>query len=100
MDTLKPFSETSGIPIISVPELSEESAEENPDGVGRAMATLLPVPADLGPLAICGHRPVLPAMFDHIGVQPDHVMKPGEVTLVYPEGVLDAGQLFHIAPRL
>lgn len=100
MDTLKPFSKKSGLPITPVPELSEESAETDPEGVGRAMAGLLPSDTRSRALAVCGHRPVLPAMFDHLGVQPDHVMKPGEVALVYPPGVLTEGQLFHIAPRL
>lgn len=99
MDTFKPFSKHARIAITAVPELSEESAEEDPKGVTKAMGSLVDG-EHRGILAICGHRPVLPAMFEYLGPTPAHVMKPGEVTLVYPKGTLSKGQLVHIAPRL
>ncbi|EPH03325.1 hypothetical protein HMPREF1531_01384 [Propionibacterium sp. oral taxon 192 str. F0372] len=100
MDTLLPYSKRSGIDIASMAALSEESAQAEPKGVGKAMSKILDPAKTVRPVAVCGHRPVLPAMFDHLGVCPSHVLKPGEATLVYPDGTLDDGRLVHIAPRL
>lgn len=101
MRTFAPYAQRSGLAVRGVPQLSEESATADPNGVVQAMAQLRDLAAVAkGPLAICGHRPVLPAMFDFLGRVPKTVMKPAEVVLVYPGDRSAAGQNVHIAPKL
>lgn len=101
MRTLAPYAHAKGLTVRPYKELSEEGAEANPAGVAKAMAELTRLASDADkPLAICGHRPVLPAMFDFLGVAPHHVLRPGEAVLTYPGETTNANQTIHIAPRL
>lgn len=100
MKTLEPYAKRHGLSVQGFDELSEEGAEADPAGVVHAMATLREQVESTGePLALCGHRPVLPAMYDFIGVAPEHPLRPAETTLL----LLDGGksrQPLHIAPKL
>lgn len=99
--TLAPYAQTTGLQVRSMPALSEESAHEDPSGVLRAMAELRAI-ADSSerPVVVCGHRPVLPAMFDFLGVAPSHVLKPAEVALVYPGDSTGASRTDYLLSRL
>lgn len=99
MATLSPYAAKIGAEIKGYPALSEESAERHPKRVAKAMAELAKRSRDAAtPLAVCGHRPVLPAMFNYFNVVPDHVLRPGEVAILYP-GAGD-GQTLYIPPKL
>lgn len=101
MKTLAPYAQQASLEVRAITALSEESAAANPDGVTKAMAKLRAVAqASERPLAICGHRPVLPAMFDFLGVAPNHVLRPAELALVYPADATRRSQITYIAPKL
>lgn len=101
MRTLLPYAHAKDLTIRPYRELSEEDAEANPDGVIKAMAQLRQLANQSeSSLAVCGHRPVLPAMFDFLGVAPSHVLRPGELVLTYPGETTNANQTVHIAPKL
>ena len=48
----------------------------------------------------CGHRPVLPAMFEFLGVTPRRTLKPAELVVITVSGRDSAGPALHIAPKL
>ncbi|MDI9628633.1 MAG: NUDIX domain-containing protein [Acidobacteriota bacterium] len=101
MRTLAPYAEHAGLEVRAIHAISEEAAEADPSGVLDAMAQLWSVAQEsTRPLVICGHRPVLPAMFDFLGVTPERVLKPAEVVLVYPGAQEPADKPHHIAPKL
>lgn len=100
MKTFVPYAARMGLEIEPVDALSEEAAEAKPAGVPKAMAKIKAKALETGrPTAVCGHRPVLPAMFELLGVKPRQVLKPGEVVVVSLEGDA-AGQVLHIPPTL
>ena len=101
MRTLAPYAEHAGLEVRAINAISEEAAEADPNGVIHAMAQLRSVARDSArPLVICGHRPVLPAMFDFLGVAPGRVLKPAEVVLIYPGEQGPADKPHHILPTL
>lgn len=66
--TLRPYSEATGIPVKTSKVLTEEEGAVHPREVQRFIRRLVD---DLDePTAVCGHRPVLPAMFDGLGLTP------------------------------
>ena len=68
VQTLEPYAESRRLPIRKVDVLTEEKGTQHPKRVGRFMAELK---TDLDrPTVICGHRPVLPAMFEGLGMEP------------------------------
>ena len=68
VQTLEPFAESRRLPIRRVDILTEEEGTAHPKRVARFMAELM---AGLDrPTAVCGHRPVLPAMYEGLGMEP------------------------------
>ena len=71
VQTLKPYGKRIGADVDGWTVLSEEVGEHNPKGVTKLMRRFAKEVADDGrPLAVCGHRPVLPVMLEAIGVSP------------------------------
>ncbi|WP_040158625.1 NUDIX hydrolase [Nigerium massiliense] len=69
--TMKPYSKASGHEIELWSSLTEEQAEANEKGVAQTMQRLVQRVRDTSrPLAVCGHRPVLPLMQESVGVPP------------------------------
>lgn len=80
VDTLQPYAELSGIPVETLELLTEEEGTVQPDDVTRYTEDLF---RRLDrPTAICGHRPVLPAMFRGLDL-PGRPMVVGEVIAVH-----------------
>lgn len=78
--TVKPFCEEYGVPLEKVGLLTEEEAEGHDDDVSKYVRKLA---ADAkAPLALCGHRPVLPAMQEGLGIKP-RPMLTGEALVVH-----------------
>ena len=69
MQTLKPYAENIGADIVAIDALSEEAHEADPAKTVSAMRKIagraLSDPSR--PIAVCGHRPVLPTMQDTLG---------------------------------
>jgi len=65
VETVEPFARVEGLPLAVEPRLSEEDA--TPARVGRVIEQVLAEPRHT---AICSHRPVLPEVFEALGVEP------------------------------
>lgn len=93
MQTLAEYSRKTGIHTHGWSTLSEEVGEENPKAVKKLMQQLAKSSYSKGePMAVCGHRPVLPMMFAAMGV-PDRPMQTGATAVLH----LDAhGTLVHM----
>lgn len=71
LQTLRPYAKASGLEVHGWSTLSEEIAADNEKAVVKLMRRLAGAArADDEPTAICGHRPVLPAMLDALGLTP------------------------------
>lgn len=87
MKTLTPYGDASGIEVHGYAELSEESFEENPKGVAKAMKKIVAAAKKSSrPVAVCGHRPVLPTMTHYLGIDVAHTLHVGEVIVVGFDG--------------
>lgn len=80
VETLKPYSKEIGAPIVTEDVLTEEEGTLKPRHVRKYVAHLL---ASIEvPTAICGHRPVLPSMFEGLGLKPKSMVV-AEVVVVH-----------------
>ncbi|MGK2350775.1 NUDIX hydrolase [Cutibacterium sp. V947] len=84
MQTLKPYAESIGADIVAIDALSEEAHEANPAKTVSAMRKIagraLSDPSH--PIAVCGHRPVLPTMRDALSGA-NHPMSTAECLIVH-----------------
>ena len=80
VQTLTPYAEKTGLAIAREDVLTEEQGTVRPKDVRRYTAKLL---QDITvPTAICGHRPVLPSMFEGLGLEP-RPMVVGEAIVIH-----------------
>ena len=63
LETVRPFAETDDDPLIAAPELTEDGALEDPAAAARAVHRLAEAGSEV---ALCTHRPVLPAVLGAI----------------------------------
>jgi 8-oxo-dGTP diphosphatase len=81
--TLVPFCTAEQLEIEGWATLSEEQAEFNLKAVEKLMRRLIDQTLESGqPLAICGHRPVLPTMLAALGI-PARPLKPGACVVAH-----------------
>lgn len=81
--TLQPYAKTHRLEVEGWTTLSEEQAAQDPRAVSTLMERFAKQTVQSGvPLAICGHRPVLPTMLEAVGV-PSRVLKPGAVLVAH-----------------
>jgi 8-oxo-(d)GTP phosphatase len=84
LQTLAPYAEESGRAVRRERVLSEEDAERR--AVRHLMESLVEEledrPAKAGGVVVCGHRPVLPWMFDALGVE-DPRLATGEMLVLH-----------------
>ena len=78
--TVAPYAETSGHEVVPVDGLSEEDA--TPGGVRRLVGELLAAPEAT---VLCTHRPVLPWVYDGLGV-PVARLRPADMLVVHHRG--------------
>lgn len=82
LETVNPFARAMELPLEGWLELTEETAEREPEAARRVTAALA---ADVArtcvPTVVCGHRPVLPSMLDGVGV-PVQRFSTGETLVV------------------
>lgn len=84
VETLRPYSVERGIEILREDVLTEEQGTVRPKDVRRFTANLLK--SITVPTAVCGHRPVLPSMFEGLGLDP-RPMVVGEAIVVHRDDV-------------
>lgn len=72
MDTLRPYAEEHKLKVKGLSILTEEEGTKDPKGVAKTVAKTVKRLAE--PTAICGHRPVLPFMYDGLGIKPRDMM--------------------------
>ena len=83
MKTLQPYAKAHRLEVEGWSTLTEEEGEKNPKAVATLMRRLARQAAESGvPLAICGHRPVLPLMLEALGV-PARALQPGAAIIVH-----------------
>jgi 8-oxo-dGTP diphosphatase len=75
--TVTPYAEVNELDLDLTPDLSEEEASAD-----RVEALVQRVLADAEPTVICTHRPVLPLVYDALGVRDPH-LEPGEMLVVH-----------------
>ncbi len=87
VQTLKPFAKAAKLDVEGWTTLSEEQSRDTPKAVITLVQRLLAETLESGsPLAICGHRPVLPLMFEALGV-PARPLQPGAVLVAHLDAV-------------
>ncbi len=84
VQTLEPFAESRRLSIRKVDILTEEEGTKHPKRVGRFM-TELKDNLDR-PTAICGHRPVIPAMYEGLEMEPKPMVVAEAVALNFDVG--------------
>ncbi|HEY3339319.1 MAG TPA: histidine phosphatase family protein [Propionicimonas sp.] len=83
MKTLQPFAKANRLEVVGWTTLSEEQAEQNLKAVERLTRRLAKDAVESGtPLAICGHRPVLPTMLATFGI-PNRALRPGATVIAH-----------------
>jgi 8-oxo-(d)GTP phosphatase len=84
VQTLEPYVAATGRKLRTVDLLSEEDA--NPKAVRSVLSPLLEKlydrPASAGGIVVCTHRPVLPMVFDAVGLE-DPGLETGEMVVVH-----------------
>lgn len=82
LQTVNPYARAQELPLEGWRELTEEVAEEDPKAARLATATLAFSSAlQRTPTVVCGHRPVLPAMLEGVGI-PVQRFSTGETLVV------------------
>ena len=76
-ETLQPYADHAGWAVIEEPRVSEEGATAK--RVSKVVDGLLALD---GGAVVCSHRPVLPAIFDALGV-PEQSLEPGALVVVH-----------------
>lgn len=84
VETVRPYAEAIGGKVEKDDRFSEE--EVTPKGIRRAVAAILEeldeAPKDSGGIVVCTHRPVLPLVFDELGID-DPGLEKGEMLVVH-----------------
>ncbi len=81
--TFKPFAKAAHLEVEGWTTLSEEQGKDQPKAVTTLVRRLAEEAVATGtPTAICGHRPVLPAMLEALGVPP-RAMQPGSALIAH-----------------
>ncbi len=81
--TFKPFAKAAHLDIEGWTTLSEEQGKDHPAAVATLIRRLAAEAVATGtPTAVCGHRPVLPAMLEALGVPP-RPLQPGAVLVAH-----------------
>lgn len=99
MQTLQPYAKEHRLDIDGWQVLTEEIGEHNATAVRQLMQRLAAESVDeVVPMAVCGHRPILPDMLVALGVEP-RPMQVGSVIVAHLDG---AGRLVaheYLRPR-
>ncbi len=83
MATLTPYAKAKRLEVRGWAALSEEQANQNPDQARKVMRRLVEQTATSGvPLAVCGHRPVLPLMLESVNV-PNRALQTAAVVVAH-----------------
>lgn len=93
VQTLEPYADSRRLPIQKVDLLTEEEGTQHPRRAGDFMAGLK---AGLDrPTAVCGHRPVLPAMYEGLDLAPRPMVVAEAVALhLDADGMLIRSEVF------
>ncbi|MEX0426758.1 NUDIX domain-containing protein [Nocardioides sp. DS6] len=80
MQTVAPYAGDADVPVEELAALSEEEAEKG--AVAALSGDLLGALPDRGPTVVCTHRPVLPWIFEALGVH-DPRLEKGELMVLH-----------------
>jgi 8-oxo-dGTP diphosphatase len=83
MRTLQPYAKAHRLEVDGWSTLTEEEGEKSPKAVTTLTKRLAKQAVETGvPLAICGHRPVLPLMLEALGI-PAQPLQPGAAIVAH-----------------
>lgn len=83
MKTLAPFAKLHRTEVVGWTTLTEEQAEKNLKAVEKLVRRLITETVESGsPMAICGHRPVLPTMLSPFGIA-DRPLRPAATVVAH-----------------
>ncbi len=86
VQTLRPYARLLRTEVETWSVLSEEHGVEHPKDVRKLVHRLAAAAVRHDrPVVVCGHRPVLPSMFEALGVEPQHIV-PGAVAIAHLDG--------------
>jgi 8-oxo-dGTP diphosphatase len=99
MKTLQPFAKLHRLEVVGWTTFSEEQAEQNLKAVEKLVRRLAKEAVETGtPLAICGHRPVLPTTLAAFGIS-DRALRPGTAVIVHLDDAGETVAVEHHEPR-
>ena len=99
MKTLEPYAKLRRIEVVGWTTLSEEQAEENLKAVDKLMRRLVAETVQSGdPMAICGHRPVLPTMLAPFGIA-NRPLRPATALVAHVSPTGETLAVEHHPPR-
>jgi 8-oxo-dGTP diphosphatase len=83
VSTLQPYAAERHLEIVQVPELTEERGSDDPDGVAAVITELARrATAERVPVALCGHRPVLPHVLAALDL-PERPLRTAELIVAH-----------------
>jgi 8-oxo-dGTP diphosphatase len=91
--TVEPYAIEQVLPLVQLDELSEEGFDE--PAAAALMADLMSAPE---PSVVCTHRPVLPRLFDHLGIVEEPLAPAELVVCHHRKGRLVATERHFITP--
>lgn len=98
-NTLQPYSLQARIAVTTLPILNEEQGCDDPDGVAATMDELRELAVvEHRPIAVCGHRPVLPHMLSALDL-PDRPLGTAECVVVHLTDTGEVHAVEHHRPR-
>lgn len=97
--TLQPYALQTGLTTTLLPILNEDEGSDDPDGVGAAMDALRErAVVEHTPIAVCGHRPVLPHMLAALDI-PDHPLSTAECVVIHLTDTAEVHAVEYHRPR-
>ena len=95
IETVGPYATEQVIPVLEADELSEELYDES-----TARALITDLMRTRGPSVLCSHRPILPRLFDLLGIEEEPLAPAELVVCHHRRGDLVATERHHVTPEV
>ena len=93
VQTVQPYAEEQVLPVVGIEALSEEDYDEAT--ARKLLSDLMTTP---GPSVLCSHRPVLPRLFDLLGIDVDPLAPSELIVCHHRKGSLVATERHAVTP--
>jgi len=95
VETVQPYATEQVMPVLEADELSEELYDEN-----GARALLTDLMTTRGPSVLCSHRPILPRLFELLGIEEEPLAPAELVAYHHRRGALVATERHSVAAQM